>query len=336
MTTTLTPEEALEQYLESRHDATASTVTNHRYRLNYFLQWFDEESELDDLSALSGLHCEQFKNWRMTNFDLNLVTLQYHMQTLRVFVRWCENVGVIDEEVSDKIIVPTVPESEKARDVHISHDRATQIMDYLARYEWASKNHLVFSLLYHTGMRRSSLYSLDVQDWHQDNGYLAVRHRPEQGTSLKLKEDGERNVSVTNNRLARALDDWLEEQRPDVVDDSGRHPLLASTQGRLHYETISKVCYRVVRPCYFANECPHDRDIDDCQATKRDHMSKCPGSVSSHPIRRSAITHHLDSDVPKAIVSERMNVSEPILDMHYDARDKEQRRLNRAKYLDSV
>lgn len=64
--------------------------------------------------------------------------------------------------------------------------------------------------------------------------------------------------------------------------------------------------------------------------------SKCPDSVSSHPIRRSAITHHLDSDVPKAIVSERMNVSEKIIDQHYDARDKEQKRQNRQKYLNSI
>ncbi len=84
MLTNLTPEETLEQYLQSRHDATASTVQNHRYRLNYFIQWFDEEANTDDLS---GMHCEQFKNWRMENFDLNLVTLQYHIQTLRVSIR---------------------------------------------------------------------------------------------------------------------------------------------------------------------------------------------------------------------------------------------------------
>lgn len=336
MSANLTPEEALEQYLQSRHDATASTVRNHRYRLNYFVQWFDEESDLDDLADLTGMHCEQFKNWRMENYDLNIVTLQFHVQTLRVFIRWCESVGVVPDGVAEKIIVPTVSNSEKARDVHISHDRATHIIDYLCRYEWASNAHIVFHTLYHTGVRRSSLYSLDVEDWHSDEQYLAIRHRPDGGTALKLKDEGERNVTVTDSRLVQALEDWIETQRPDVTDDNGREPLLASKHGRLHYKTISKICYKVTRPCYFTDSCPHDRDIGECDATSYHSFSKCPDSVSSHPIRRSAITHHLDSNVPKAIVSERMNVSEKILDQHYDARDKEQKRQNRQKYLDGV
>lgn len=262
----LTPEDALGQYLQSRHDATASTVQNHRYRLNYFIHWFDEESDVDELSELTGWHCEQFKNWRMKNFDLNLVTLQYHIQTLRVFIRWCESVGAVDDDVSENIIVTTVSDSEKARDVHISYERAMQIIDYLCRYEWASTAHLVFHTLYHTGMRRSSLYSLDVGDWHADEQYLAVRHRPEQGTALKLKSEGERNVSVTDSRLVEALEDWVHQHRPDVTDDNDREPLLTSKQGRLHYKTISTICYKVTRPCYFAGSCPHDRVVDECEA----------------------------------------------------------------------
>ena len=336
MTTELTPDEALEQYLQSRHDATVSTIENHRYRLRYFLQWFDEESDLDDLSDLTGYHCEQFKNWRMDNFDLNIVTLQFHIQTLRIFIRWCESVGVIENDVSENIIVPTVSDSEKARDVHITHDRATQIIEYLCRYEWASRKHLVFHILYHTGMRRSSLHALDVDDWHPHEQYLSVRHRPETGTALKLKKNGERNVSITDNRLVQAINDWLDDQRPDVTDDYGRTPLLATPYGRLHYKTISTICYKTTRPCFFSGTCPHDRVIEECEGAQHKGHTKCPDSISSHPIRRSAITHHLDADVPKAIVSERMNVSETILDKHYDARNKEQKRQNRAKYLESI
>lgn len=220
--------------------------------------------------------------------------------------------------------------------MHISHERASQIIDYLCRYEWATTTQIVFYTLYHTGMRRSSLYSLDVGDWHSDEQYLSVRHRPEKGTALKLKNEGERNISITDSRLIQSLEDWIDTQRPDVTDDEGRHPLIASKQGRLHYKSISKICYKVTRPCFFAGSCPHDRIIEDCEGYTYDGYSKCPDSVSSHPIRRSAITHHLDSDVPKAIVSERMNVSEKVLDQHYDARDKEQKRQNRQQYLDGI
>lgn len=58
--------------------------------------------------------------------------------------------------------------------------------------------------------------------------------------------------------------------------------------------------------------------------------------MSSHPIRRSAITHHLSEDVPKEIVSERMSVSTDVLDLHYDAHTKEEKRQNRERYLDDI
>lgn len=328
----ITPQEAVDQYLQSRHDVTRSTKENHRYRLNYFIQWTEEQG-IEEMNELTGIDCERFKNWRIENYDLNLVTLQYHIGTLRVFLRWCESVNAVDTGIADNILIPNVSDSEKARDVHLTHERARQIVDYLAKYVWASNAHVIFSLLYHTGMRRSSLNALDVEDWNRKEQFLKVRHRPEKGTSLKLKEEGERNISITNNRLVEALNDYIENQRHDVSDEYGRNPLITSTQGRLHYQTISKICYKVTRPCYFAGECPLDREIDTCEATSYQGYSKCPESVSSHPIRRSAITHHLDSDVPKAIVSERMNVSEKVLDQHYDARDKEQKRQNRQRYL---
>ncbi|SEO52096.1 Phage integrase family protein [Halogranum amylolyticum] len=332
--TRLTPEKAVEQYLKAQHDLTQSTLTNHRYRLGKFLD-FCETKGVRSMSEITGMHCEEFKNWRVEQ-GLKLVTLQYHMQTLRKFLRWCEGVGAVEAGLSENVMIPKVDPADKARDDHISHETASEIIDFLCKYHWASKEHLIIHVLYHTGIRRSSLHSLDVEDWNSEEGYLAVRHRPHQGTSLKLKAEGERNISVADERLAQALDDWVTERRPDVEDEYGRQPLLATSHGRMHFETISKVCYRVTRPCFYAGFCPHEKDIETCEWTRHDQHSKCPSSISSHPIRRSSITHHLDSDVPKEIVSERMNVSQKVLDQHYDARDYEQKRENRRKYLGDV
>ena len=41
-------------------------------------------------------------------------------------------------------------------------------------------------------------------------------------------------------------------------------------------------------------------------------------------------------DVPKNIVSERMDVTPEVLEQHYDARDKEEKRSNREKYLEDL
>ncbi len=46
-------------------------------------------------------------------------------------------------------------------------------------------------------------------------------------------------------------------------------------------------------------------------------------SVSPHAVRRGLMTHHLTQDVPEQVVSDRMNVSQRVLEEHYDRRSEE-------------
>ena len=332
----LHPQEAVEQYLASReHDASQSTIQNHRYRLKQFLDWADEQ-EFENMNEMTGRKAEQFKSWRIATCDINSVTLENHLRTFRVFVRWCESVEAVEEGTANKILVPRVSQGEKVREEFVDQEAAEEIIDYLARFEWASLSHIIFHTLWHTGMRRGALHSLDVSDWNSSDGYLTLRHRPETDTPLKLKEDGERNVTVADDRLAQALDDYLARNRHDVTEEHRREPLLTSRQGRLQKSTIQRHVYKTTRPCIYTGECPHDRDPDVCEATESSKYTKCPSSLSPHPVRRGAITAHLNGNVPKEIASERMSVSVDTLEEHYDARSNEEKRLNRKGYLNNV
>lgn len=84
-------------------------------------------------------------------------------------------------------------------------------------------------------MRLGSVRALDTEDVKYDQHgqlYLEVRHRPETDTPLKLGVDCERNVTVGDTPLSGAIDDWVQHQRPDVVDKYGRTPLMATSKGR--------------------------------------------------------------------------------------------------------
>ena len=330
------PDEAVETYLESRHDITESTRSNHRYRLGLFTQW--AQDNIDSMSELTGLGVQQHVNWRHSDDGPNCapVTHQQHLHTLRVFFRWCERADLVDQGLSESVPIPSVSTDDRTRDDTVSHERATQIREYLERYEWASKEHIIFSILYHCGMRRSALHALDVEDWDSDEHYLSIRNRSEEGTRIKLGAEGERHVTVHDSTLAQAIDDYISDIRPDVTDDYDRTPLVATQHGRMHATGIAKICYKVTRPCVVTDECPHGRDVGDCKATISKYASKCPSSCGPHALRRAAISHHLASDIPKEIVSARMSVSKPVLDEHYDARDEEQRRENRTRYLDRL
>lgn len=80
-----------------------------------------------------------------------------------------------------------------------------------------------------------------------------------------------------------------------------------------------------------------DRDPAACEPTDglKD-ASKCPESVSPHAVRRGGITHWLQQDVPMRVVGDRANVSQDVLDAHYDRRSEREKAEQRREYLDHV
>jgi integrase len=203
------------------------------------------------------------------------------------------------------------------------------------RYEYASIDHVTATLLWHTMLRMGSIRALDVGDYDPEEQSLKIRHRPETDTPLKNKQEGERIIAVSND-VCLVLDDWLREKRPNVADDYGRSPLLATNHGRIATTTIRTHCYQMTRPCAYGQECPHDRNEDECEATDGGHSAQCPSSVSPHALRRGGITHALSEDWPMKAVGDRANVSEVVLEKHYDQRSAQAKMEQRRQYLDNL
>jgi len=257
------------------------------------------------------------------------------MDSLRSFIRWLEAVDGVEQNLSEKVLSPTITADENSRDVMLDSDRASAVLSHLEKYEYAGAQHVSLTLMWHTMMRVGGVQAIDVDDYNADEQYVEIRHRPDTGTPIKNKGDGERLIALSDD-ICDLLDAWLENKRPDVTDDYGREPLLASRQGRLRKTTLRMYVYRWTRPCAYGKECPHDRDPDDCEATIRDGASKCPSSVSPHAIRRGSITHSLNSDVPDKVVSDRANVSPNVIEQHYDRRTEQEKMEQRRDYLDNL
>ncbi|ACV10299.1 integrase family protein [Halorhabdus utahensis DSM 12940] len=329
------PVEAKEMYLRERGtDASDATIEAHDYRLGHFIRWCEVE-EIENLNDLSGRALHQYKLWRQDDGDLNQVSVKTQMDTLRVFIRFCESIDAVETDLHTSILSPTLSDGENQRDVMLDPEEAEALLDYLGRFQYASRAHTLMALLWHTGIRTGAAHALDVEDYDPEEQRLKVRHRS--GTPLKNKEEGERLVALSDE-VCRILDDWLSHERPDVVDEYGRQPLLSTSHGRAHKTTVRETVYRWTRPCQYVSECPHGRQQDSCEAVKgnRKTASKCPSSVSPHAIRRGSITHHLSEDVPEKVVSDRMNVGQEVLDMHYDQRSEEVKVEQRRDYLEGV
>jgi site-specific recombinase XerD len=328
----ISPEEAVQSYLDSRTDLSQSSFENHMYRLQRFKEWCDEVG-MKNMNEITGRKLHQYKVWRAE--DVNNVTLKNQLGTVRLFLRFCEDIEGVPSGVSEKLELPELGVADEVNDTVITEKEATAIRIHLGKYEYAGLRHVIFEVLWHTGIRTSTLQAFDVDDFCPDEGYIEAVHRPETGTLLKNRVRGEREINLGDD-TAEVIDDWIETNHPRVEDGNDRMPLIATKQGRAHKTTIRDHIYRVTRPCYYLRSCPHDRDIDDCDAAYSKQASKCPSSVSPHAIRKGAITLHRNNGWPAKAVSDRVDVSQEVLDKHYDKGTKSQKRERRKEFLSKL
>jgi len=331
----ISPERALELYLiDKENDVAESTIKAHRYRLGHFIRWCDQNN-ITNLNPLTGRKLHEYRLWRRNEGNLNKVSEKTQMDTLRVFIRWLESIDGVQQDLSEKVLSPTITANENSRDVLLDTDRATKILAYLEKYEYATVKHLTIAIAWHTMMRVGAIHALDVDDYNSSEQYITVRHRPDTGTPIKNQGDGERYVALSS-QMCELIDDWLLAHRHDVTDDYGRDPLLTSARGRISTGTLRDYVYRWSRPCVIDQECPHDRSPENCKAMDHGSASQCPSSISPHAIRRGSITHCLNSDMPGEVVSDRANVSQAVIDQHYDRRTEREKMEQRRGYLNNI
>lgn len=327
------PDTALELYLTDReNNLSQATIYSHRSRLGHFVRWCDQQ-DITNLNTLTGRQLHRYRLCRRDDGDLSATTEKTQMDTLRVFIRWLESIDGVPADLHTKVQSPTLTGDDNVRDMMLTEDEAERILDYLDQFAYASRPHVVLTLMWHTMMCVGAVHALDLEDYDPSDRSIQVVHRPESGTPIKNGPGGERFVALADD-VCQLLDDWIEHQRPAVTDDFGRDPLITTREGRAHKATLRGDCYRETRPCISTGDCPHGRDITTCPGTEHDGAFNCPSSVSPHAIRRGAITHALSNDWPTNVTGDRANVSEQVLETHYDQRSEKEKMEQRREYLD--
>ena len=188
------------------------------------------------------------------------------------------------------------------------------------------------------GIRLGALRGIDLGDIDPDKSVIHLRDRPGEGgaygTPLKNGADGERIINVSPD-LVKLLEAYIGHNRFEVPRSGDREPLLTSQKGRVSTATIRRDFYKLTQPCEYDLECPHDREPAKCDARGSGKASGCPSSFSTHPLRKWSIMDQLDEGIPKEILSDRVDVSVPVLDKHYDQRSEERKSRRRREELEA-
>ena len=142
----LDPAQAVQMYLTEREtDLSGSSHDNHRLYLSHFIDWCDRE-EIDNMGDLTGRDLFEFRQYRAD--DLAQSSLQTQISTLRIFIRFCESLDAVEPGLHEKILVP--PRPMNSRDEKLGLDCAEQILSYLEKYHYASRNHALFLTMWYT------------------------------------------------------------------------------------------------------------------------------------------------------------------------------------------
>lgn len=325
----VTIKEGILFYVEHRtHEYAASTVQRDERRLQGLADYCDQRG-IELVQELTPIELSRYRTWHRTEFSedvdrLGDSTMADDMYRLKSFLRFLHTMEFIDSDLASSV---EVPDNTRVRKRTLPSKRAKDILNYLEKFEYATRPHVEWMILANTAARPGDLRALDVGDDEPgesgDEEGIEFIHRD--GTPLKKGQDSERPVSLEPG-LMEIIEDYLEDKRHEVTDDRGRDPLLTTEYGRVSHSTLRRDFYRYSRPCAIGKECPHDRNPEDCEAANNaDQFSQCPSSRSPYDVRKGRITHRRGKGVPPEWISERCDVSPEVLDTHYDFSEKDDR-----------
>lgn len=339
--TSITPKEAVDLHLEAmQNDSAEWTRTSHKSHLRAFVEWCRQDGGIDDMNELSGRDLYQFRIWRRNggysrgqDEEIAPKTIHSALTTLRSFLRFCVQIEAVPSDFYEKVPLPDLSTADEVSDSTIDPARVPKILEYLNTYNYASRDHVVWSLVWHTGARLGAVRALDLRDCRLDDekpGLNFVHRAP--STPLKNNIEGERFNRISQ-RVASTLQDYIDGPREDVEDDDGRSPLVTTKYGRISRTTVRNTFYRWSRPCKVGIVCPHDKEPDTCEFMKREKMSSCPSARSTHDVRKARVTKYRDDGVPRGVVSDRLDTSEDMIDKHYDRASKREKADRRWEFL---
>lgn len=124
----VSPRQARRQFLESKKGVVKdSTVRAYRFPTKQFIE-FCEKHEVETTGEISGYVIESWKQQRRSE-SIKLVTLHNNVKHLRVFIRWCESVELVEQGLAARWPFRTSRTSRL--EVTISESLRKTLVDYI-------------------------------------------------------------------------------------------------------------------------------------------------------------------------------------------------------------
>lgn len=110
----LSPTDAFKRFIARREtDASDRTIHSYESRLDHFVEWCEEHG-IDDVADLTPRHIDDYSLNRRQGYER--VTVQGHLATLQVLLKYLDRVGFVDQQVAEAVDVPNLSAEEQSSD----------------------------------------------------------------------------------------------------------------------------------------------------------------------------------------------------------------------------
>lgn len=102
--------------------------------MRHFLTWCDSE-QVENLNELSVRDIQQYRLWLGGKDDISVLTLKNKQMSVRVFLQKAGSVEAVHQDLYTKLMIPRVHRSQRSGGQGLETERATGLLEYLARYK---------------------------------------------------------------------------------------------------------------------------------------------------------------------------------------------------------
>ncbi len=222
------PKILLHQFLQSMRmrNCSEATIRSWNYVFNVFSHW-SQERGIECLSEVTpeimGAYRRYLFHYRNahTGKPLTFDTQAHYLMMVRRWFVWMKDQALIESDPTRDIELPK--SEERLPTVTLSAEQVELLLNQPDINSLVGiRDRTIMEVLYSSGIRCGELVALDVYDIHPDRGVLTVRRG--KGRKDRVVPIGKRALSW--------VEKYLNDIRPDWVNDSSAQALFVSNKGR--------------------------------------------------------------------------------------------------------
>lgn len=264
-------------YLTAEKGYALNTVAAYErdlYQLEQYLREEGEEAVLDDVRQMDYLLLRRYVAY-LSGKHLSKNTINRKLASLRGFFRYLMKLEIVDANPAAEV---TGLKRQKRLPKFLYYDEIALLLSMPGEDLWGRRDRALLEVCYGSGLRVSELVGLNIEDVHQNGGFLSVLGK---GGKQRIVPLGE-NAAAALNRYREILRQTaLEHTLKFLPDFSPDAPLFLNRRGgRLSARSVRTILNRYVEKAALKQK------------------------ISPHALRHSFATHLLENGADLRSVQE--------------------------------